>query len=119
MKPASDGPGAARAGGAGPLVGVRVRTPSDWSSTASVCRSGTCAAVLTSASRAGSAKFSTSTMRLSSSETGAPSIFQYSPMKSDQGSSEPKITRSPPIPCFSISTSSQRAPKPIAHEVSV
>jgi hypothetical protein len=40
-------------------------------------------------------------------------------MKSDQGSSEPKITRSAPIPCFSISTSSQRAPKPIAHEVSV
>ena len=59
------------------------------------------------------------TIRLSSSETGAPSIFQYSLMKSDQGSSEPKRTRSPPIPCFSISTSSQRAPKPIAHEVSV
>src|SRR6185312_10851133 len=64
-------------------------------------------------------KLSRKTMRLSSSDTGAPSIFQYSPMKSDQGSSEPKITRSPPMPCFSISTSSQRAPKPTAHEVSV
>src|SRR5690606_4526357 len=64
-------------------------------------------------------KFSTSTIRFSSSDTGAPSIFQYSLMKSDHGSSEPKITRSPPTPCFSISTSSQRAPKPIAQEVSV
>src|SRR5262249_17577663 len=64
-------------------------------------------------------KLSRKTMRLSSSDTGAPSIFQYSPMKSDQGSSDPKITRSPPTPCFSISTSSQRAPKPTAHEVSV
>ena len=48
-----------------------------------------------------------------------PLIFQYSLSKSDHGSSEPKNTRSPPTPVFSISVSSQRAPKPIAHEVSV
>ncbi len=65
-------------------------------------------------------KFSLKTIRLSSSLTGAPSIFQYSPMKSDHGSSDPKMTRSAPNPpFFSISTSSQRAPKPIAQEVSV
>ena len=48
-----------------------------------------------------------------------PLSFQYSLSKSDHGSSEPKNTRSPPTPCFSISVSSQRAPNPTAHEVSV
>ena len=48
-----------------------------------------------------------------------PLIFQYSLSKSDHGSSDPKKTRSPPIPVRSISVSSHRAPKPIAHEVSV
>ena len=37
-----------------------------------------------------------------------PLSFQYSLSKSDHGSSEPKNTRSPPMPCFSISVSSQR-----------
>ena len=47
-----------------------------------------------------------------------PLIFQYSLSKSDHGSSDPKKTRSPDA-VRSISVSSQRAPKPIAHEVSV
>ena len=43
----------------------------------------------------------------------------YTLRLTDHGSSEPKNTRSPPTPLFSISVSSQRAPNPIAHDVSV
>jgi len=55
---------------------------------------------------------------LSSSLTGAPLIFQYSPQKSLPGSSEANNTRSAPTPRFSISVISQRAPNPMVHVVS-